>query len=337
MRARVVLSVLGALASGCGNTSGKVLERVDAATPPGSNLRMDAFLVRSARTCAIGPACASQGSSCFTLTDATGVVARFEGSQLQFVAPGDSRIAGAEQAMCFRLTLSDAQVSTIRDATEALRATVFNATGGEMNLDIRLHEVATLETAFSTYQNGPFLGPAALGAALQDSVSRDTDFAYVVTGYDDGDTGLTPSMNQCAGTGRITGGGTGSPFSWIGLSQRCIDETAFLSTFMIQLFDGVHDIYRLDDIYYSNGYASCGRGDADPSVWFPDPKDCTRDPDAPTCGQAFCPSYDEYYTHILKAHWPRGRVYIGNHCRDGQRDYDETSVDQGGTCAVIGN
>jgi len=343
MRTVAAMLLLGAFASGCDNSSAKILERLDAATPPGSNLRLDVFVVRLATTCAIGPACArADPGVCFTLSDSSGPQIQFDPNQVQFVPPGDARIATAEQSRCFALGLDAGQVAAIGDQTTSLRSLVFQATRGEMNLDIRLHEIAAAEVSFINYQGGVFLRPTALGSMVQSVVNRDTDFVDVVTGFDDRDSGLMPTMNQCAGTGRPgtdsgqpANGGVGSPFSWIGLSPRCLQETAFLSTFMIQLWVGLHDVTRFTGLY-DQGYPGCGMGQPDPGLWFPETGDCTRDPDVSTCGRGACPDLDTFYTHILSAHWPRGRAYSGNHCSDGRMDFDETAIDEGGLCDVIG-
>ncbi len=328
--------LVGAVVSGCGQTSSKILERIDAATPPGSNLRMDVFVVRSATTCAIGPACASASAAqCFTLSDATGPRIMFDPDQVQYVPQNDPRLAAATRSQCFRLALSAAEVASVRDLTAALRTQVFQLTGGEMNLDIRLHDVASVDTEFSRYEGGVFLSPRPITAIVQPLVSRDTDFTYVVTGYRDPDTGITPTMNECAGTGIPVNGAVGSAYSWIGLSNRCIQETAFLSTFMLQLSFAMSDVVQFPDLYDS-AYPPCGAGNPDPALWFPRSGDCTWDPDAPTCGQAFCPDWDTFYAHILSTHWPRGRIFNGNYCSDGRMDFDETAVDQGGACDLIG-
>jgi hypothetical protein len=45
---------------------------------------------------------------------------------------------------------------------------------------------------------------------------------------------------------------------------------------------------------------------------------------------------DAFYTHLLARHWRRGEPYNGNHCSDGRIDRDETGIDTGGVCDVIG-
>jgi hypothetical protein len=63
--------------------------------------------------------------------------------------------------------------------------------------------------------------------------------------------------------------------------------------------------------------------------------ECGTDPDAPTCGTVNCSS-SSFVRHIFEAHWPKGLTLIGNHCRDGETDFDELAVDSGGVCDLIG-
>jgi hypothetical protein len=87
---------------------------------------------------------------------------------------------------------------------------------------------------------------------------------------------------------------------------------------------------------YDRSYPACGQGDPDPTRWFPSVEDCTTDPDFGACGAATCPDRDAFYTHLLARHWRRGEPFNGNHCSDGRMDRNETGVDTGGVCDLIG-
>jgi hypothetical protein len=93
--------------------------------------------------------------------------------------------------------------------------------------------------------------------------------------------------------------------------------------YAVNHLSGFTDLYRGD-------YPACGLGDPDTGLWFPDTHECDRDPDFERCGSADCGGNDLVNSHVLQHHWPADRVLIGNHCRDGVRDYDETDVDRGG-------
>ena len=106
-----------------------------------------------------------------------------------------------------------------------------------------------------------------------------------------------------------------------------------MGTFLIQAYFAMRDLARVTT---PRDYPACGRGDPDPRQWFPGPEDCTTDPDAPACGLTNCPDEGEFFAHIVSAHWPRTAPYNGNYCADGRMDYDETGIDSGGVCDLIG-
>src|SRR5918994_1265431 len=101
------------LLAACGSTSGPVLEGIKEGEPPDSNLRLDVFLIRDVRSCAIGEPCRSADpNACFTLSDAGSVRLAFRPETVQFVPPGSPEIAVAEQSECFRLAMD----ADMRDA-----------------------------------------------------------------------------------------------------------------------------------------------------------------------------------------------------------------------------
>jgi hypothetical protein len=59
------------------------------------------------------------------------------------------------------------------------------------------------------------------------------------------------------------------------------------------------------------------------------------DPDASSCGHANCDE-SAFAAHVLTSHWPNPPGLIGNHCRNGRLDYDETASDTGGVCDALG-
>ena len=75
--AALVLIAAGGLA--CGQSTAKILERIEGGTPPSSNIRMDVFLLRAVSSCAVGPPCASSNpDECFFITDAAGARISFD-------------------------------------------------------------------------------------------------------------------------------------------------------------------------------------------------------------------------------------------------------------------
>src|SRR4029079_18385778 len=193
--------VVARVAAGCGGTSGKVLERVDPTMPPGTNLRMDVLMVRSLSTCAIGNPCRlADTSPCYTVAGAARQGMSFDPASVELVAPADARVSTAAQSQSFRLALDDTEVAAANALISGLRTQIFQATGGDINLDVRTHDLAPVEAAFVNFSSGAFLEPPALEAAGLADVNRDTDFVFAITGYRDPDSGILFQKSPCAGT-----------------------------------------------------------------------------------------------------------------------------------------
>jgi hypothetical protein len=339
IRAIVIAGGLVAGGLACGGSSAKILERLDGSTPPSSNPRVDVFLVRSVSSCAVGPACASPNPDlCFYVADGGGARVQFDPAAVRFVPPGDpAATAGpGQQVQCFRLVLDDGGVTAVGEATRALRTRVFQDSGGDINLDVRLHEVTAIEAGFSIFTESIFLEPAALAGVATPMVTRETDFVFAITGAGDPASGLSPRIDSCSGTNWLAKGVIGaSAYTWMISSATCGQEASFLFAWIVQLYFGLRDVMQAPDLY-ERDYPACGQGDPDPTRWFPYVEDCTTDPDFMGCGAATCADRDAFYRHLLARHWRRGEPFNGNHCSDGRMDRDETGVDLGGACDLIG-
>jgi hypothetical protein len=340
--ARVVVATvglaLGACGSlGCGGTSAKVLESINPATPPGSNLRLDVLMVRSLSTCAVGNPCTlADASQCYTVSDGAGGRVAFDPSTVQLLATTDARVGTAPQSQCFTLALDDAAVASANDLISGLRTRVFQLTSGDINLDVHTHDLAPVDVSFTSFSAGLFLEPAALESAGLAYVTRDTDFVFAVTGTQDASTGAVQQMSPCSGTNWIDQGPFGgSTFTWVALNDACARSAVFMYAWLAQFYFGLRDVTQPADIAIGSSGA-CGQGGPDPTRWFPFVSDCTSDPDATTCGAPTCPDSDAFYSHVLSAHWKPGHPFNGNYCNDGRMDYDETGVDTGGRCDLIG-
>jgi hypothetical protein len=336
--AALVAVLLAAAGGGCGGTSAKVLESIDPATPPGSNLRLDVLLVRSLSTCAVGYPCAlADTSQCYTVSDGAGGRVAFDPATVQLLSSSDAQGATAPQVQCFQLTLDDADVASGNDLISGLRTSVFQLTGGDINLDVHTHDLAPVDVSFTSFSAGLFLEPSALEPAGLGDVTRDTDFVFALTGTRDPVTGASQQMSPCSGTNWIDQGPFGgSTFTWVALSDACARSTVFMYAWVAQLYFGLRDVTRPADVMIGTS-AACGRGDPDPTRWFPFVDACTTDPDATTCGAPTCPDADAFLSHVLSVHWKRGSFFNGNYCADGRLDYDETGVDTGGRCDLIGS
>src|SRR5262249_43012855 len=149
--------------------------------------------------------------------------------------------------------------------------------------------------------------------------------------------GTLPKIEPCGGTNwQAQGGFGGAAYTW--LSRSCVTDAQLRWHLLYQAYFALRDVVGFDDLY-ADAYPPCGQGDADRQRWFPRPGDCALDPDAPSCGQTNC---DEtaFAAHVLTTHWPTERPtepgIIGNHCRNGRTDFDETAPDVGGVCDRLG-
>ena len=342
---------LGAVA--CGETSGSVLEPIPestpvpgggSGTPPKTILQVDVFHVREMDTCAIGVPCNrnndpdSRGDTeCFELENGNGERIGFR-EDVIFVAPGDERIQTAEQAQCFRLPIDSDLSDAVKENFETFMGNVFELSNGEILLELEHHDVPPMTSGFVKYENewGIFLEASALRASAS-AISRDTDFVFAVTGARDPQGGFVPIVEHCAGTirGIAQGGFAGTAYTW--LTPECDGADSLLRHWMFQVAVALRDVNDFNDLY-DHDYPPCGEfGRNEPAEWWPSPDECSVDPDSSaTCGENRCED-DDFAGHILTAHWPRGRDFVGNHCANDDRDFDETDVNVGETCSLLGN
>jgi hypothetical protein len=333
--AGIVFVTLGLAHLGCGSSSGPVLERVDPRVPPRWRLRADVFFVNDVVSCAIGRPCSRDLDTCFALSGA-GTPLYFEPNGIQFVSPGDERIASADQSGCFRLALDADVHAAVSQALADFRGSVFRLSGGQIDLDYRSHDLPPITAGFKRWEggNGIFLEPAALEGDGLSKVHGDTDYVFAVSGETDPGLGPLPTINPCGGTNwQEQGGFGGTAYTWF--SSSCATSDRFLRHMLHQTYYALRDVTRHDNVY-ADRYPQCGRGDPDPERWFPRPDDCAVDPDVSSCGDPQCANGDAFLAHIFDAHWPDEPGVIGNHCRNAVQDFDETSIDQGGICDRIG-
>jgi hypothetical protein len=335
------------LLAACGSTSGPVLERVK--EPPGSNVRVDVLLVRDVESCAIGDVCrAADIDQCFTMSDAAGARLAFRPETVLFVPPDSPEIQLAEQASCFRLTIDTQSRAAIQSGFDALRQQAFQLSDGEILLDLHVHDLGPIDAGFKRWEGktGIFLQPTALEQVGFPVVSRETDYVYSVTGSADLDFGLAPKVEECAGTNWLDKGGFGgASYTWV--SAPCAVGAQLLWHFLAQSYFALRDIVHFPNLYGINQaggeqlhrYPACGRATADPQDWFPLGSECFVDPDSATCGSNVCSTAqgsNTFVRHLLTEHWPKEPDMVGNHCRNGEEDFDEFGPDMGGVCDLIG-
>lgn len=331
-RAHSWLAALSLGVSACGNTSEPVLERIVPRAPPAFTHQVDVFLVSTVTGCAIGNACTDADSErCFFVGSESGP-SYFEPQSLEFTTAGDPRVAAAAQSACFQLDLdSEGQRSAVQSFRD-LRSAIFQVSKGNVDLDVRVHVLALGDGDFKSWSGGGiFLQPTSLSAVGPPAMNRESDFVFAVTG-EGSSVGSLPKLTPCAGTNwELRGGLGGAAYTW--LSTSCLGTDTLQWHLLYQAAFAMRDVVGLATPE-ADAYPACGQSADDPQQWFPRPSDCSSDPDAPSCGHAAC-SPDEFAAHIFEAHWPTGEGLIGNHCRNGQKDYDEVAPDAGGVCDAL--
>lgn len=330
-----LVALVSFAAVGCGQTTEPVLERIQPIEPPELTQRVDVFLLSHVEGCAVGRTCTSSDpNECFSVGSSS-TKTYFEPPSVEFVAPDDPRVASAPSSACFALELGQASQALATGTFSDLRRSVYQLSAGSIDLDVRVHLVAPDQGDFKVFEGGTgiFLQPAALESAGLPLMSPDSDFVFAVTGETNGNDGPLPRINPCAGTNwQEQGALGGTAYTW--LSTTCLDVSELRWHLLYQAYFALRDVMGLVSAY-PDGYPACIQAASDPLTWFPRPSDCRVDPDAPTCGQARC---DEtaFAAHVLTRHWPTDPPLIGNHCRNGRTDYDETAPDRGGVCDALG-
>jgi hypothetical protein len=201
-----------------------------------------------------------------------------------------------------------------------------------------VHTIPLIRGGLIRYEteSGIFLPAWALDTAPS-FASRKTDFTYAITGARDPYTGAVPRNEHCVGTVQgIEHGLAGAGYTW--LTTECNRPELLTRAFMHQVRVFLRDVMHFNDYYDDYYFDDCNDPTPDPTEWWPSPNDCNRDPDSPTCGQNDCDDDERLFAeHVLTAHWPRRSPWVGNHCNNNRRDFDEDNVDTGGVCDLLGD
>lgn len=355
MKNRPFVSVFGACVvlslSACGETSGAVLERIpehqaadggDPSTRPGPPLRADVFVVKSVASYALGEPCNrnndpdNRNDECFELVTDDGYRVGIRADSLEFALPSETdRIEQATQKVPFTLVVDEDELDAIEWSFQDLSERLWDLSKGEIFLDLRFHRIDAVEKGLTRYkgERGFYLPPDALEQQGH-SLSRDTDFIMTVTGARDPEQRLTPQVQHCAGTVTdLDDGIAGAGYTW--MTTQCLNVNTLVRHWWLQVKAAL-PANGINDFYANEAYPTCGNAKEDPLNWWPHPDDCSVDPDAPTCNDNHCEgSDDDWVGHVLTAHWRHQRDFFGSHCGDGKRDYDESSVDVGGSCEIL--
>lgn len=270
----------------------------------------------------------------------------------------DPEYADYEHKVCVEITLTDEEIADITADMELIRDQVYEWSGGALDLQM---EYTVLPHAFTGFTAPDFvIGPFEIDDdLLNDYVSIETDFIYVVSGVHDRAQGLQLAAWCGSSYGEYSIHGAG--YAYIQYNQDACNSVTIAGETVYEPL--IHEwIHNLDwALYYINGvpdlyqdagpdwaawdhasWPACGIGSADTFDWFPSIDFCEWDPDWRDCNNVAsagaCLHAGEvngeasWYEHVISAHYPRDIQFIGNYCRDGRQDFGETGVDSGWPC-----
>ncbi|MCY1079290.1 hypothetical protein [Archangium lansingense] len=173
--------------------------------------RVDAFLLRDVSTCIIGNRCTT--GECQALSDSSGTPrVRFaDDSALRGVPPGDPAIASAEVVQCLHLRLSDAEAAARRAELERFRDDVALWTGGDLTLELRIHELDSVEMALSAFNHGLSRTTSAASPRIASATTPSTSTSSAPTGRCADWSGSTPTTAVTAPRTLTKRGWTSAP------------------------------------------------------------------------------------------------------------------------------
>ena len=267
----------------------------------------------------------------------------------------DPRYSGYANKICLDISLTSQEIADIEADMRLVRDQVYQWSGGTLDLQL---EFNILPAPFSGFTAPDFvIGPFEIDDELLDNyVSTDTDFVYVVTGYQDYAQGLHLAGWCGSSYGEMTI--HGATYSYVQYNhESCNSVTIARKTIYEPLIhEWMHSldwalayVDQMPDVYQDTGpdwttwqhasWPACGTGIADPLGWFPSVDLCEWDPDwvdcndvasAGTCAHAGDANGGiSWYQHVISAHYPRSVHFSGNFCRDGRQDFTETGIDTG--------
>ncbi len=269
----------------------------------------------------------------------------------------DPQYAKYEHKVCVNIELTEGEIQDIIDDMELVREKAYEWTDGALDLDMEYTVLPDIFTGFTApdFVIGPFEIDDEL---LNEHVSTDTDFVYVVSGVHDRVQGKQLAYWCGSSYGELSIHGAG--YAYIQYNEICNSVTIgdekiyepLIHEWIHNLDWALYNVNNVADLYQFVGpdwgnwehaaWPACGEGSSDPLHWFPSVDLCEWDPDWMDCNNiasaGACVHAGEvngnisWYEHVLSAHYPRNIRVVGNFCRDGKQDFGETGVDSGGAC-----
>lgn len=267
------------------------------------------------------------------------------------------------------IQLTQAEVDQLRAEINVFKAKTVEYSQGKIDPDIQFVEIASGEdVSYDFFEPSPtyfglWQGAGEVHETILGQYARTDDFTFVVTSVKDPGKGVYYDAPLCDGSLPSTSN-YGIPYTWIPMgrsSLSCANHLTWVHGFLHQLADVLNRIsvpaspfvaYGSNNYEYFGGRLSCSTNFSG-RPYFPDADVAPLDPDF-----SACPTYNDNWAgycasvvaqgndgeecnrqwdrHVLGIHFSSTHTIIGNSCRNGRRDFDETGVDTGGQCSVYG-
>jgi hypothetical protein len=259
-----------------------------------------------------------------------------DNSNLVAVKKRDAYLYPGKQELCGYMATSTQDRNVIPVEVTSFEDSVRSATGGMLN-------PATNYTHLSgqfTMSRRPgscnwWFSPDDLREVISSAADSNTDTVAVLgkSSFSFGEVPLGApyvSVDQSAGV-------KGSGYSYVDIGAGFSAPLGEIASKLVGAFDdqiasalrlGITDAREVKIYGPAEAYPACH---APTTAYFPTSSSCTMDPDAASCGAVSCTDVAGYRTHVLQSHYNPAWTVIGNHCRDGRMDIDETGPDCGGT------
>ncbi|MBI4360695.1 hypothetical protein HY572_02900 [Candidatus Micrarchaeota archaeon] len=298
---------------------------------PASVTKAKFFVFDRAQTCLVGDACTS--GNCCTF----GSLRVENNANLRLATPTQAASLSTAVKQCGSSEIDAAEFSRIQNQVQNFSNFVRTQTHGALNVETEIIHLDSELELTKVMECRYYPGPWNVRNLLSPHVKPDTDFEFVI--YDEdysfgqvqAGSAWTLALDSL-GPDSIGGAGYSSitknmDFGSEPLVNFITNEWGW--QFMAALKTKVTDpkttrIYAAED-----RLPACGQPEAD---YLPTIESCGFDPDYPACSQSVCPDTQAYRGHVLSEHYNPAWKFIGNHCRDGKKDFGEQGIDCGGQC-----
>jgi hypothetical protein len=300
-------------------------------------------IFRKIRTCLVGNPCT--GTCADLKTSSNAAVNQFNADDaFKGLKPSDPAVQSYSNRLCLTLTMKEGGPQAVRDevyaGADSMARQVMAASQNKMGIQVIAWEY-DVEMTLSRSDRIVWPSSPDTRESMIGSMDPSFDGVLVSPSLFDRAQDIMIGINSCGGTYGANWGVGGAGYAWVPYSESpnglCMNAQDYLHEWLHQVDFAYQFIMGMPDTYSHNvsggwedQYPTCHTGSSNLLAWFPSADCCQKDPDWYACGLPACPDLHGWNAHILGAHYDYSHVYLGNHCRDGIQDFDETGVDVGG-------